>query len=49
MKLTNELNNEIIILLQQVSGIIDIDLEKSKILLLSNIVKKYNLKLKIGI
>lgn len=49
MKLTNELTNEIIILLQQVSGIIDIDLEKSKILLLSNIVKKYNLKLKIGI
>ena len=43
MKLTNELNNEIIILLQQVSGIIDIDLEKSKILLLSNIVNKYNL------
>lgn len=49
MKLTNEITNEIIILLQHVSGIIDIDLEKSKILLLSNIVKKYNLKLKIGI
>jgi hypothetical protein len=43
MKLTNELTNEIIILLQQVSGIIDIDLENSKILLLSNIVNKYNL------
>ena len=38
MKLTNELNNEIIILLQQVSGIIDIDSGKIENL----VIKQYS-------